>query len=136
MNEELKAMNHEHLLEQADILEIDGAQEMSTEDLRNALTEKLDDKSTSNARKKAPAKAKSSTKKDDSETVTVVVEESEYDRQPAYVGLNGKSYRLQRGIEVTVPRGVAQILLTAKQKVRNSDGTDREVPTYPTRVVA
>lgn len=134
MTDELQGMSYEDLLEQAEVLGVDGANAMSEEDLRAALAEALTPAKPA-ARKTRKAAAKDS-KDPFSDTVTVVVEESDTDRQPAYVGVNGRSYRIKRGVEVEVPRPVANVLLTARQRVRNVDGTDREVPTYPTRVVA
>lgn len=136
MTDELQAMSYEELLEQAEVLGVDGADAMAEADLRTALASQLE----SSASNKKPATRKKAAPKASAdpfaETVRIVVEESDNDRQPAYVGVNGRSYRIKRGVEVDVPRPVANVLLSAKQKVRNPDGTDREVPTYPTRIVA
>lgn len=135
MTDELYAMSHAEMLEQAEVLGVEGADTMAEADLRAALASLLDGGS---AKKRSPRKKAAPKASNDpfSEMVRVVVEESDNDRQPAYVGVNGRSYRIKRGVEVDVPRPVANVLLGAKQKVRNPDGTDREVPTYPTRVVA
>lgn len=136
MTDELQAMSYEELLEQAEVLGVEGADAMAEEELRIALAGQLE----SSASNKKPASRKKATPKASkdpfADTVRIVVEESDNDRQPAYVGVNGRSYRIKRGVEVDVPRPVADVLLSAKQKVRNPDGTDREVPTYPTRIVA
>jgi hypothetical protein len=133
MTEELKAMGYDELLAQAEVFGIE-AEGLSEEELRDAIGEKLGVES--NAPRKKNTRKRKAPGNQPADYVRVVVEESDSDRQPAYVGLNGRSYRIKRGVEVEVPRGVAQILLTAKQKVRSADGTEREVPTYPTRIVS
>lgn len=137
----LQQMSYDELVNQAEVLGV-STDDKSEEDLRAAIQAALDGGSEVNEAPKPQKKraARTTAKKDSadpmSQTVRVVVEESETDRQPAYVGLNGRSYRIKRGIEVDVPKPVADILLTSKQKHRNADGSEREVPTYPTRVVA
>lgn len=132
MTTELQAMTHKELLEQADVLGVEGAADMAEEDLRTALASQLE-----GGTRKKPATRKRAKASGDpfADIVRIVVEESDTDRQPVYVGVNGKSYRIKRGVEVDVPRPVANVLLSAKQRVRNPDGTDREVSTYPTRIV-
>lgn len=132
MSAEIEAMSHGELLEQAGVLGIEGAEAMPEQALRAALIEAVTGETTSKPKPRRKAKAENV----HSDLVRIVVEESESDQQPVYVGLNGRSYRVKRGVEVDVPRGVANVLLTAKQKARNKDGTEREVPTYPTRIVA
>lgn len=68
--------------------------------------------------------------------ITIVIATKEDDDQPVPVGLNGKVYRMVRGEEVTVPKGVADILSNAKQIVRDKKtGKDREVLAYPFQIV-
>ena len=43
-------------------------------------------------------------------TVTVRLPISRTEKEPVFVGLNGKTYLIQRGIPVAVPVGVAKIL--------------------------
>lgn len=44
------------------------------------------------------------------ERVTIRLPLSREDRDDVYVGLNGKSYLIKRGVNVDVPAGVAEIL--------------------------
>lgn len=66
--------------------------------------------------------------------VTIVIAEDETDQQPAFVGVNGKSYRIRRGEPVAVPPPVVEVLKNAIQVVVKADGTRKRVPTYPFRV--
>lgn len=67
--------------------------------------------------------------------ITIVISEDEQDTQPAFVGVNGKSYRIRRGEPVAVPPEVVRVLNDAQQVVVNSKtGQSKKVPTYPFRV--
>ena len=67
--------------------------------------------------------------------VTIVIAEDEKDQQPAFVGVNGKSYRIRRGEPVAVPPEVVAVLGDAKQVIINpKDGSTKKVPTYPFRI--
>ena len=63
-------------------------------------TEKTD-KTAENAAAKKPAKPK---------TVKIKLPLTRTEKDDVYVGLNGKSYLIKRGVEVEVPEGVAKIL--------------------------
>ena len=67
--------------------------------------------------------------------VTIVIAEDENDTQPAFVGVNGKSYRIRRGEPVAVPPEVVAVLNDAQQLVHNpKTGQSIAIPTYPFRV--
>jgi len=67
--------------------------------------------------------------------VTIVIAEDEQDTQPAFVGVNGKSYRIRRGEPVAVPPEVVAVLNDAQQVVVNAKtGQSKKIPTYPFRV--
>lgn len=66
----------------------------------------------------------------------VIIAESETDKQPVFVGVDGKSYRIRRGEKVSVPPEVIEALNHAKQLIPLKDGTIKEVPAYPFQVVA
>lgn len=67
--------------------------------------------------------------------ITIVIAEDERDTQPAFVGVNGKSYRIRRGEPVLVPPEVVTVLTDAKQIVVSAkDGSTKSVPTYPFRI--
>mgnify|MGYP000374408301 CR=1 FL=1 len=72
-----------------------------------------------------------------SKTVTINIATSEKDKQPVAVGLNGKVYRMKRGVNVEVPEGVVSILNDAIQMHRDPEtGEDRPVPAYPFQIVS
>lgn len=67
--------------------------------------------------------------------VTIVISEDEQDQQPAFVGVQGKSYRIRRGEPVAVPPEVVAVLKNAMQLIVNpKDGSTKKVPTYPFRI--
>jgi len=67
--------------------------------------------------------------------VTIIIAEDEQDQQPAFVGVNGKSYRIRRGEPVAVPPEVVNVLNDAQQLIINpKDGSSKRVPTYPFRI--
>lgn len=38
-------------------------------------------------------------------------------KSPVYVGLNGKGYLIQRGVDVELPRGVYEILMHSQEQI-------------------
>lgn len=70
--------------------------------------------------------------KDDEDRVTIIIAENEKDKQAVPVGLNGKTYLIQRGKPVSIPKDVLAILNNAQQMVW--DGSMKKyakVPRYP-----
>lgn len=67
--------------------------------------------------------------------VTIVISEDEKDQQPAFVGVNGKSYRIRRGEPVAVPPEVVNVLKDAQQVITNpTTGDVKRIQTYPYRI--
>lgn len=71
---------------------------------------------------------------------TIIIQPSDTDNQPVFVGLNGKGFAIPRGIEVTVPIGVIDILSSAVKRVPVKDGTNRisgwkDAQMYPFSIV-
>ncbi len=67
--------------------------------------------------------------------VTIMIQENEHDKQPVFLGLNGRNIRIQRGKKVPVPAGYVDILQNATQKIRDpKTNEDREVLSYPFQV--
>ncbi len=56
--------------------------------------------------------------------VKIVIAESERDKQPVQVGVNGTTYLIKRGAEVSVPKSVVEVLKHATQKRWNQDMTE------------
>jgi len=54
--------------------------------------------------------AKVNTEAKNEEMVTIRLIRDENHRQPLFVGLNGKGYLVQRGVNVQVPKAVAEII--------------------------
>lgn len=70
------------------------------------------------------------------ERITIIINESDTDKQPVQVGLNGRSFVMQRGKPVSVPKGVIEILNHAVKTVWNSDMSGyTDVKRYPYTVV-
>jgi hypothetical protein len=119
----LDVLGLEELKEQARILGISLKGGLSEETLRSKIREVL-----------------GGTSSDDEEPVVVLdqqvksrvkirIHEDENDKYPVFVGVNGKSYRIQRGVDVDVPAEVAEVLRNAVQSVTRN-GETRQVPTY------
>lgn len=123
---ELSQMNIEELKAQADIFGVEYANNIGIETLRKKLAAVMGDEETTPT---ALEKAKP-------DHVTIIIARNATDKQPVFVGLNGRNYRMKRGEEVTVPRGIAEILSNAIQIIRDPDtGKDHEVEAYPFHVV-
>lgn len=52
--------------------------------------------------------------------VTIKIPLTRTEKDDVYVALNGKAYQIQRGVEVRVPRGVAEILQNSEQMLREA----------------
>jgi hypothetical protein len=79
---------------------------------------------------------------DKDNTATIVIEEQDGDENQGdvFVGLNGRAFLIQRGVEVTVPIGVLSILKNAIQTKLIQDIETREkkykdVPRFNVRIV-
>jgi len=125
---EIYALSLEELKEQARILGISLKGNPSEDTVREKIFDALGMKD-----KKAEEALDSQAKKKG--WIKITIHEDEKDPHPAFVGYNGKSYRIRRGEPVAVPPQLIEILENAKQKifVQQRDGSMKEkiVPTYP-----
>lgn len=111
------------------------------------INDELDDllgENASEQTKVAPTKGKVKEAKPKGEVYrTIIIDEA--DNQPNYevVGVNGKIYQIQRGVETRVPESVVEVLRNAVAskyiKVRRADGVDdiqkRNLSSIPWRLV-
>ena len=119
----LNELNLDELKEQARILGVSLKGGLSEDTIKERILEAMGEKPVES---KPVAKTKN--------TVTIVISEDDNDSQPVFVGVNGKSYRIKRGMEVAVPKEVADVLQQSKQRFfRNGDWVYR--PTYPFQIV-
>jgi len=66
----------------------------------------------------------------------IIIAESEQDTQPVQVAVNGRTYLIVRGEEVSVPDSVIEVLNHAKQMVYDPKTMQgREVLAYPYQIV-
>ncbi len=54
------------------------------------------------------------------DTVKVKIPLTKTERDDVFVGLNGKTYLIKRGVEVEVPKGVAEILAHKEKMLETS----------------
>ena len=122
-------LSRDELLEQARILGIVTRGNVTAETLRKKIKAAIEIEPP--ADQKVEKEEDLGRKKD---WITIVIAEDENDTQPAFVGVNGKSFRIRRGEPVAVPPEVVRVLGDAQQVVTSSDGSTKKVPTYPFRV--
>ena len=122
-------LSRDELLEQARILGIVTRGNVTAETLRKKIKAAIEIEPP--ADQKVEKEEDLGRKKD---WITIVITEDENDTQPAFVGVNGKSYRIRRGEPVAVPPEVVRVLGDAQQVVTSNDGSSKKVPTYPFRV--
>ena len=142
-NVNLHALPMDELRDQARILGVKASANVSKDELIKRLNDAIadgsepdsaDDVQVTKAAKAKP-KAEKKAKSTKSEWRTIVIAEDEYDRQPVFVGVNGKSYRIKRGEPVSVPASVVEALTNALQRVTNPrTGESKMIPTYSFRV--
>jgi len=123
-------LSHDELKEQARILGIVVRGNVSIDTLRTKIKAAVEIE---------PTAAEASKPQEDlgrkKDWVTIVIAEDEADTQPAFVGVNGRSYRIRRGEPVAVPPEVVAVLNDAQQLVHNpKTGQSKKIPTYPFRV--
>lgn len=120
----LNELTLDELKEQARILGVSLKGGLSEDTIKERILEAMGE---------APVESKPLAK-EGKNTVTIVISEDDNDSQPVFVGVNGKSYRIKRGMEVAVPKEVADVLQQSKQRFfRNGDWVTR--PTYPFQIV-
>lgn len=129
MSEDLNidAMNLDELKDVATTLEIKFAANIGEETLRNKIREVLGEAV------EEPEISHASVK-DDDERVTIIINESENDKQPVQVLVNGKSYVMKRGKPVSVPPCVIEVLKNATKVSWDSEMKEyTKVERYPFR---
>lgn len=126
----LESMERSELMEQAQLLGLSVESKISTPNLlkkiKMALGEPVEEPDVAHESVK-------SLKQD--ERVTIIVAESETDKQPVVVGVNGRNYVMKRGEPVSVPLSVIEVLNNATKKVWDAKfETYKTVPFYPYRL--
>lgn len=123
----IENMSSADLKEQARIFGIslkgNPSDEVLREKIREAMTEKPAEAEPEDINLNAKA-----------DWVTIEVVEKE-GAPPLYVGVNGVSYLIERGVPVAVPPGVVAALEDASRLVKNKDGDERRVYAHPFRRV-
>lgn len=128
-SENLYNLNLDELKEQARILGIDVKGNLGIGRLRELIKEAIGAKNEEEEKSPVLDRKKN--------WVTIVISEDEKDQQPAFVGVNGKSYWIRRGEPVAVPPEVVEALRYAQQVITDpKDGSQKKVPTYPFYVEA
>lgn len=122
----LNNLTLKELKEQARVLGIDLKGASSTDLIRERIYSVIGEPADAPAKKPKAKKG----------WLTIVIAESEKDKQPVFVGVDGHSYRIRRGENVAVPPQVVEALKQAIQRIPQKDGTIREVPSYPFQIVA
>lgn len=133
MNDEIKdlvEMSIEELKDYADLLGVTYAANIGEEKLRakiqSALGEAVEEPEVSH-----------SSVSSDEERITIIVGESETDKQPVQVAVNGRNYIMKRGKEVSVPKSVIEVLNHAVKQTWDSEMKGySSVMRYPYQVVA
>lgn len=69
--------------------------------------------------------------------INIVLSEDDKDTQPVQVGVNGRMYVIKRGVRVSVPKAVVEVLQHAVKTVYPSGdlNSPREVLQYPFQIV-
>jgi hypothetical protein len=126
---ELNTMSLDEVKEQADILEVPYTSKTS----RDALIKKVEAALSGDEQEDVkPAKKAVETVENKNKKVWIVIAEDPIDSQPAYVGVNGKSFRIKRGIPVEVPEYILYTLRAAKKSSFNPETKEwRQIDTFP-----
>ncbi len=131
-----------NLISKADLLGVDYDESTTESELRAAVASVLNArdliKEKAPAAKKQASAVKPKEKEDDAmQKVKIMVHESERDKRPCVVGLNGRNYVIPRGTPVEVPKAVMMILDNAKQRVWTQDmSASYMAPRYPYQLMA
>lgn len=126
----LEALNREELKEQAELLGVKFDSKASDKALRNKISAKLGEPVDE------PELSHSSVATSD-EKITIVMAESERDKQPVVVAVNGRNYIMNRGKPVSVPPSVIEVLNHAVKTVWDEEmKQSHQVMRYPYQIVA
>lgn len=97
--------------------------------LRKRIKEKLGDTGSADTQEAAPKKPKG-------KRYEIIVATDNQDKQPVFVGVNGRNYVIQRGKKVTVPAAVVNVLSTAVQDVYDPESMEKHpVQSYPFQII-
>ena len=78
---------------------------------------------------KAEAKTEAKTEEKDDGMVTIhLFKDDDRYAAPVFVGVNGDSYLIQRGIDVKVPKAVAEVLDRKSTRLNSSHSTSSRMP--------
>ena len=126
----LEELSREELKEQAELLGVKFDSKMADKTLRGKIQAKLGEPVDE------PELSHKSVENDETR-VTIILNESDIDKQPVVVGVNGKNYVMQRGKPVAVPLAVIEVLNNAKKVVWNMAMDEHHsVMRYPYQMVA
>ncbi len=131
---EVNNMNREELEATASDLGLSFPHNISDDKLRTKINESLGD---ALASADATAEATDITNKSVTEKrFEIIITRHDQDKQPVPVGINGKTYLIQRGQKVIVPRPVVIALENAVQHHYDPDTMERsDVQSYPFQIV-
>lgn len=125
---DINSLSRDELKEQAELLGVDVSGKESTDILRRKVQVKLGEP-VEEPEISHPSVA------NDEERITIILNESESDKQPVVVGINGKNYVMKRGIPVDVPKSVLEVLNNARRLVWDGQMSQyNSVMRYPYRV--
>lgn len=126
---DINDLTREELKEQAELLGISFSEKERTEVLKQKIKVALGD-----VDDREEVFAHKATARDE-ERISIVLNESDTDKQPVQVGVNGRLFVIKRGVKVSVPMSVIEVLNNAQRLVW--DGQMKEynrVMRYPYRV--
>jgi len=131
---ELDTMSLDELKEQADILEVAYPHNITQATLLKKVEAALNGEE---AEEEAPApKVEQPKAVDIKKKVWIVISEDPTDNQTAFVGVNGKSFRIKRGIPVEIPEYILPTLKRAQKEVLDAQTkTWRKIPTYSYQII-
>lgn len=125
---DINSLTREQLIEQADLLGVKFSTKDSTETIKQKVQRQLGEPV------EEPTLSHPSLANNE-ERITIILNESETDRQPVQVGVNGTTYVMERGKPVDVPKCVLEVLNNATRKVWDRTMEDyNTVHRYPYRV--
>jgi hypothetical protein len=120
----LETMSREDLLTQAEALELDFPKQIRTETLLKMIQDELNG-----------TESKPTPKPSDKNFVEIMFSKDPTNKQPVFIGVNGKSFRFPRGQWTKCPSYLLPTIRNCKQSIRDDETGDwMEVETYPFQV--
>ncbi|GEK48435.1 hypothetical protein HPA02_27180 [Bisbaumannia pacifica] len=134
-NLDLNSLSKEQLKEQANILGVTLKGNPAEETIRDKLREALGEDSPS------PAKPKLSdggiAVRKGEKRYTIEIHKDGKDKQPVFLGCNGRTVRIKRGEQVTIGEGLFQSLRNATESRLDTETEEWvQVPSYPYTVLS